>query len=57
MRQIGHSMQLSIKQQQLRLREDAILDTANRLLAARGYELMSMDELAEACLLYTSRCV
>lgn len=48
MRQIGDSMQLSIKQQQLRLREDAILDTANRLLAARGYELMSMDELAEA---------
>ncbi len=37
---------LSFKQQQLQFREDAILDAVNRLLAAKGYDLMTMDEVA-----------
>jgi TetR/AcrR family transcriptional regulator, regulator of autoinduction and epiphytic fitness len=39
---------LSFRDRQFRLREEAILDAANQLLAQRGYELMSMDELAAA---------
>ncbi len=37
---------LSFKQQQLKLRENAILDAVNRLLAKKGFDLMTMDEVA-----------
>jgi TetR/AcrR family transcriptional regulator, regulator of autoinduction and epiphytic fitness len=37
---------LSFKEQQLLAREDAILDSVNRLLATKGYDLMTMDEVA-----------
>ena len=37
---------LSFKQQQLRFREDAILDAVNRLLALKGFDLMTMEEVA-----------
>jgi len=37
---------LSFKEQQHQFREDAILDTVNRLLAQKGYDLMTMDEVA-----------
>lgn len=36
----------SFKQRQFELREDAILDGVNRLLTTRGYDLMTMEELA-----------
>ncbi len=36
----------SFKEQQHKFREDAILDTVNRLLAQKGYDLMTMDEVA-----------
>ncbi|MEO0318524.1 MAG: hypothetical protein RL404_2201 [Pseudomonadota bacterium] len=37
---------LSFKQQQLIVRENAIVDATNTLLAKKGYELMTMDEVA-----------
>jgi AcrR family transcriptional regulator len=37
---------LSFKQQQLQFRENAILDAVNRLLAKKGFDLMTMDEVA-----------
>lgn len=37
---------LSFKQQQLIVRESAIVDATNTLLAKKGYELMTMDEVA-----------
>lgn len=37
---------LSFKQQQLQFREDAILDAVNRLLSLKGFDLMTMDEVA-----------
>ena len=37
---------LSFKQQQLIVREDAIVDAVNGLLARKGYDLMTMDEVA-----------
>lgn len=37
---------LSFKEQQHKFRQDAILDTVNRLLAQKGYDLMTMDEVA-----------
>ena len=37
---------LSFKQQQLLFREHAILDAVNRLLAKKGFDLMTMDEVA-----------
>lgn len=37
---------LSFKQQQLIVREDAIIDAVNGLLARKGYDLMTMDEVA-----------
>ncbi len=40
------SKKLSFKQQQLKFREDAILDTVNRFLAKKGFDLMTMDEVA-----------
>lgn len=36
----------SFKEQQHKFREDAILDAVNRLLAQKGYDLMTMDEVA-----------
>ncbi len=39
---------VSFRDRQFRWREEAILDAANRLLATRGFETMSMDELAAA---------
>lgn len=36
----------SFKAQQLKFREDAILDVVNRLLAQKGFDLMTMDEVA-----------
>lgn len=37
---------LPLRQQQLKLREDAILDATHALLGRRGYEPMTMDEVA-----------
>ena len=37
---------LSFKQQQLIVRENAIIDATNSLLAKKGYDLMTMDEVA-----------
>ncbi len=37
---------LSFRQQVLRVREDAIVESVNRLLADKGYELMTVDEVA-----------
>lgn len=37
---------LSFKQQQLIVRENAIIDSTNMLLAQKGYDLMTMDEVA-----------
>jgi AcrR family transcriptional regulator len=37
---------LSFRDRQFMAREEAILDAANQLLAQRGFELMSMDDLA-----------
>ncbi len=39
-------IKLSFKQQQLQFRENAILDAVNRLLAQKGFDLMTMDEVA-----------
>jgi TetR/AcrR family transcriptional regulator of autoinduction and epiphytic fitness len=39
---------LSFRQKQLLIREDAIIDTVNSLLAKKGYDLMTMDEVASA---------
>lgn len=36
----------SFKAQQLKFREDAILDVVNHLLARKGFDLMTMDEVA-----------
>lgn len=38
--------QLSLKEQQQRLREDVILQAVNSLLAEKGYDLMTVDEVA-----------
>lgn len=37
---------LTFKQQQMQFRENAILDAVNRLLAQKGFDLMTMDEVA-----------
>ncbi len=37
---------MSFKKQQLQFRENAILDSVNRLLAQKGFDLMTMDEVA-----------
>jgi AcrR family transcriptional regulator len=39
---------LSLKEQQQRLREDLILQAVNALLAEKGYDLMTVDEVAAA---------
>lgn len=43
---VGTPQKLSFKQQQLIVREDAIIDAVNGLLAKKGYDLMTMDEVA-----------
>jgi AcrR family transcriptional regulator len=40
------SNKLTFKQQQLKFRENAILDAVNKLLAQKGFDLMTMDEVA-----------
>ena len=37
---------LSFKEQVLRVREDAIIESVNRLLADKGFDLMTVDEVA-----------
>ena len=37
---------LSFKEQVLRVREDAIISSVNRLLADKGFDLMTVDEVA-----------
>ncbi|TXI85564.1 MAG: TetR/AcrR family transcriptional regulator, partial [Cupriavidus sp.] len=37
---------LSFKDQAFQLREDAILDAATRILASKGFDLMTMDDVA-----------
>jgi TetR/AcrR family transcriptional regulator of autoinduction and epiphytic fitness len=39
---------LSFKQQQLKFRENAILDVVNKFLSQKGFDLMTMDEVAAA---------
>ena len=39
---------VSLKEQQLKLREDLILQAVNELLAKKGYDLMTVDEVAAA---------
>lgn len=39
---------ISLKERQLRLREDLILQAVNGLLAEKGYDLMTVDEVAAA---------
>lgn len=36
----------SFREQMLKVREDAIVDSVNRLLASKGFELMTVDEVA-----------
>jgi len=38
---------LSFKQQQFEVREEAILDAVNHLLSEKGYDLMTMDDVAD----------
>ncbi|MFN7570435.1 MAG: TetR/AcrR family transcriptional regulator [Betaproteobacteria bacterium] len=38
--------QLTLRERQLKLREDVILQAVNRLLAEKGYDLMTVDEVA-----------
>jgi AcrR family transcriptional regulator len=40
--------EISLKEQQLRLREDTILQAVNGLLAQKGYDAMTVDEVASA---------
>lgn len=39
-------VKVSFKQQVLKAREDAIVDSVNRLLAEKGFDLMTVDEVA-----------
>ena len=39
---------MSLKEQQLKLREDLVLEAVNELLARKGYDLMTVDEVAAA---------
>jgi len=41
-------MKVSFKEQMLRAREDAIVHTVNRLLAEKGFDAMTVDEVAAA---------
>jgi AcrR family transcriptional regulator len=42
------SIKLPFKKQQFEAREEAILDAVNKLLLDRGYDLMTMDDVADA---------
>ena len=42
------SLKLPFKKQQFEAREEAILDAVNRLLSEKGFDLMTMDDVAEA---------
>jgi AcrR family transcriptional regulator len=37
---------ISFREQQFKVREHAIIDSANRLMAQKGYDLMTMDDVA-----------
>ena len=39
-------IKVSFKQQMLKAREDAIIETVNQLLAEKGFEAMTVDEVA-----------
>jgi len=42
------SLKIPFKKQQFDAREEAILDAVNRLLSEKGFDLMTMDDVAEA---------
>ena len=42
----SNAVKVSFKQQMLKAREDAIIETVNRLLAEKGFEAMTVDEVA-----------
>ena len=42
------SLKLPFRKQQFEAREEAILDAVNRLLSEKGFDLMTMDDVAEA---------
>ena len=42
------SLKLPFKKQQFEAREEAILDAVNRLLSEKGFDLMTMDDVADA---------
>ncbi len=42
------SIRIPFKKQQFEAREEAILDAVNRLLSDKGYDLMTMDDVADA---------
>ena len=42
------SLRIPFKKQQFEAREEAILDAVNRLLSEKGYDLMTMDDVADA---------
>ena len=42
------SLKIPFKKQQFDLREEAILDAVNKLLSEKGFDLMTMDDVAEA---------
>lgn len=44
--QAGNVIKVSFKQQMLKAREDAIVSTVNRLLAEKGFDAMTVDEVA-----------
>ena len=44
--QSSNVVKVSFKQQMLKAREDAIIETVNRLLAEKGFEAMTVDEVA-----------
>ncbi|MBL8522077.1 MAG: helix-turn-helix transcriptional regulator, partial [Betaproteobacteria bacterium] len=41
-------IKIPFKQQQFEAREEAILDAVNRLLSEKGFDLMTMDDVADA---------
>lgn len=46
MNQAGNVIKVSFKEQMLKAREDAIVSTVNRLLAEKGFDAMTVDEVA-----------
>ena len=42
------SLKLPFKKQQFEAREEAILDAVNQLLSEKGFDLMTMDDVADA---------